>query len=219
MKLSKVAILSAVIGALFSCHMSQAQSLFSKWTPGKVTMADGQTFEADLFYKLKSEELEVKINKEVKAYKAKDVTTFEMKDGDSVEVYISLPFDLYEENSPVVFFQLLKELNDFYLLAKQEPEVANTYSNSISGTTMSSYQPEMLFFLTKEGKVEIYSSSNPGVMKMTVLKGSKRYVNIDLLRRLTDPYFDKLQEYAEQNYLSFGKKKDLLEILNYYESL
>ncbi len=219
MKLSRVIILVVIIVSLLSPLVSQAQSIFSKWRTGRVTLVGGETFDATLFYKLKSEELEVKIDNEVKTYKAKDITSFEIKDRDLVEVYISLPFDLYEENSPVVFFQLLKELNDFYFLSKQEPEVTNTYSGSSGGMVMSSYQPEILFFLTQEGKVEIYSSSNPGLTKRTLLNGQKVYVKIDLLKSLTDPYFGNLQTYAEENGLSFEKKNDLLKILDYYQSL
>lgn len=220
LKVRCIGILLVILNSLFSPHICKAQSPFNKWRTGKVTLADGQKFEGDLFYKLKSEELEVKIESEIKTYKAKDVASFEIRNRDLVEVYLSLPFDLNDENSPSVFFQLLMESNDFYFLSKKEPEVTNTYPSSPGGAmTMSSYQPEILFFLTKEGKVEIYSSSNPGLTKRTLLNGQKMYVNIDLLKTLTDTHFDRLQAYAEENRLSFEKKNDLLVILDYYQSL
>ena len=203
---------------MISPNIILGQSLFSKWEKGLVTLVDGEAFEATLFYKLETEELQIKTDREIKKYKPKDVVSFEIMDRDTSEVYYSLPFDLYDEKSPVAFFQLLKEMNDFWFLSKKQPEVTTTGGAPGGSMVMGSYQPEILFFLTQEGKIEIFSSSDPGLTKKTLL-GNKSYVKMELLRSLTDPYFEKLQDYANQNHLHFERKKDLLEILNYYQSL
>lgn len=149
---------------------------------------------------------------------------------DSLETYYALPFDMNEENSPSVFFQLRKALPDFWVLSRKAPEQKMTFYHPSGGgpggaTGGSSYtmivRPEMVFFLTNDGKITLYHSSAEITGKQSLLSGKRKSVeaNMALLQRLTEPHYAKLLAYADDAGLSFDKTADLLKILEYYRTL
>jgi len=75
----------------------------------------------------------------------------------------------------------------------------------------------MIFFLTNDGKVTLYHSSAE-LMARPALSEKRKTVkaNIAFLQQLTDPYYTKLVEYADNAGLDFENAADLLIILEYY---
>lgn len=132
------------------------------------------------------------------------------------------------------FFEVLFEAKTFALLSasssvqvKTREPIIGVYNPAVpgstpmvSGTTYS--QTEMLFIFDDEGNIKkwIEITSKEWDAFLIDSKSTKRKtVEKDILEDYTAPHYEKLKEYAKQNKLSFKKKEDILNILEYYKSL
>jgi hypothetical protein len=160
MKLSNP-VTAILIGILATLQPTVCEAQSKKWHPGRVTFKNGEELSGNLYYKIEKEELLLRHDDSTRVFRPRDIYSFEVETKDSLEIFYSLPFDLHEENSPPVFFQLLKELPDFWLLLRRT--LLETTSGSSPTTMRTVTGPvEMIFFLTNEGQVKLFcSQDNP----------------------------------------------------------
>jgi hypothetical protein len=132
------------------------------------------------------------------------------------------------------FFEVLFEAKTFALLSASSSVQVKTrepgYMPDASGgsqmvpfsagTTYS--QTEMLFIFDDEGNIKKWIEiTNKEIDAYLFEKKSTKRTNLekDILEDYTAPHYQELKEYAKKNKLSFKKKEDILNILEYYNSL
>ena len=135
------------------------------------------------------------------------------------------------------FFEVLYEAKSFALLSAsssvqvktREPVMGGAYNPTVPGTPMiplpaaTTYsQTEMLFIFDDEGNIKKWieiTNKESDAFLFDTKKTKRKTVEKDILEDYTAPHYESLKEYAKQNKLSFKKKEDILNILDYYKSL
>ena len=217
---------------------SFGQKKNGKFFPGQITLNSSESFEGQLSYDEYGKRLYFEKNDSVFTYSARDLKKFSFTKKDQLQEYEILPFPNYINHMVPTIFEVVWEGREVKLLKRwatltkkktyttpdhvQLTQVDPMTGKISNGPTLSiktkpktySYKlpntSEYLYFVNKENRVKPYLKR-----KATTRKILDRY----LLARLTKSHFKALKQYAEDNKLDFDKEKDLIKILNHYNTL
>jgi hypothetical protein len=196
------------LGSLFSAVTIQAQSgaINNNWYRGSIILTEGDSLTGDIHYDLQNNLVQVNAGNAIKAYSARQVWSFSFYDPDLMtdRRFYALPYKMESNYKAPVLFELLTE-GEVSLLAREKLVTENVPQWGYGGPGNYSYLRSRIrrdYFLGfANGNIRSYD-------------GSKK----DLLYLLKDKS-GEVKKFANSNRLRFDDKRDLVQIINYYNSL
>ncbi len=183
--------------------ISAQQFAADLWHTGKTVLDSGDTLRGNLKYDLKSDILQVQLEKKMESYTARKVLYFEIFDETikKYRIFYSLPYSTAGQYKAPVFFELLVE-GKLTVLCRESFEYRTTSSPLYYyGTYSRIVLINKYYFLKENGDIDEY-------------KGKK------------NDWFDFMQskkqeveKYAKTNRLDMDEKYDLARVIEYYNSL
>lgn len=195
---------------------------------GKIVLIDGVELVGKVKYDYKEGLLSFKDDINPRALQPEEVAFFEFRDPKSgkKKTYYSIEYrDPDTGFKDFYFFEVMKELKNFAVVAKMDRIHAESFGPAAPALANKDYkkmsQTETIFFLTSKMElkpyVKIVEDETEGMVdfhyKMNV------YINKILFEAFTGIYYSRLEEFAKKNKLSFKSKKDIVTILDEYEEL
>lgn len=195
---------------------------------GKIVLIDGVELAGKVKYDYKEGLLSFKDDINPRALQPEDVAYFEFIHPTlgKKKVYYSIEYrDPDTGSKDFHFFEVMKELKNFAVVAKLDRIHATSYGLTAPALASKDYkkmsQTETIFFLTNTMElkpyVKIVEDETEGMVdfhyKMNV------YIDKDLFEEFTGSYYPRLEEFAEKNQLSFKGKRDIITILEAYEAM
>jgi hypothetical protein len=177
---------------------------FEFWHEGKAVLESGDTLTGQLKYDLQQDLLQHRNTQSTaEVFTARKVLFFEIFDN-SVRKYrqfFSLPYALNGGYKAPVFFELLEE-GKMTLLAREAVEY-RTFTNPYGfGSFTRMVLVNYYFFLKDNGNIEPFL-------------GKKRADLLELMGKRKE----QVQDFIKQNRLDIEDKYDLVQIIEYYNSL
>ena len=196
------------LGVVVSASAVQAQSAaFSDtWYRGSVILTEGDSLSGDIHYDLQNNLLQINAGNALKAYSARQIWSFSFYDPDMMtdRHFYALPYSVEANYKAPVLFELLSE-GEVSLLSREKLVTENVPQYGYGGFGNYSYLRTRLrrdYFLGfANGNIKSYD-------------GTKR----DLLYLLKDKS-SEVKKFANTNRLRYDDKGDLIQIINYYNSL
>lgn len=179
------------------------------WHEGEVTLFDEQNFQGRIKYDLEKNNVQVTLtsNGSVKTYSSRNVESFEFIDAviRMKRSFFTLPFQKSQGYESPMFFELLTDgkvalLNRETVILRQMP--VYMYSTMAPTFTNVPVLIDNFYFLLK---------SEQRVIKFDEKKET-------ILQVLSDKK-EKIQEYLANNKVNFSRRQDLMQLLDYYNSL
>lgn len=200
----------AILGLLISAG-SSAQMLPSpyadRWSKGRIMLTSDDTLKGTVNYNPATDLLQINIDNTIKTFSAQQVASFDFFDTDNniVRYYKVYPFSAYSNYQTPVFFETLQE-GAITLLVRENAVVENApmYDNFGRRSFYSSPRIRMVYdfyFKKADGKVQKYKPSKKALLDMLSDKQSE------------------IKAYIKEHRLSYSSKKDLIQIINYYNTL
>lgn len=230
---------------MMSAGISRAQNLPDnsngdiEWGEGTVMLVDNTEIKGLLRFDEKREILAFESGKDSRSFTARKIIGFEYYDNrvDKQRVYFSLPYHNSDTGDETYgFFEVLRQYNNFSVLARKSPvtfkkkQAAAQAPNSdpLYGTTIWNQdaiileQLETVFLMNDTGSptafLEIIRKEvERGLLDRSVVKA--KLVDKKLLRNFVGGYYDQLINYAKERDWQLDVKEDLLQLLDYYESI
>ncbi len=131
------------------------------------------------------------------------------------------------------FFEILVECKTFALLStvgqlhvktsQGKPASTSPAGGTMFGSSSTTYsQMEVLLIFDVDGIVTtlltITNSETDGLI-FDESKTKTKKLDKSAIEKYTSPFFDQLKEFAKERDLSFKKRDDLVQILEYYKSI
>jgi hypothetical protein len=197
---------------------------------GKVVLPDGTVLTGRIKFNQKEGHLSFRDEFESTSFQPEDIGYFEFEDNSlhRLRRYYSIEYtDPETSMADVHFFEVLKELKDFALVAKMD-RVKNTTgrlssgnSNSFGGPSTTMAQTETVYFMSQTGELfpylKIVEKETEGMVDLHYIKNS--FIDQDLFEKFTSVHYPELVQFASDNNLQFKRKNDLVRILDQYELL
>lgn len=232
-----------VVLLYFLLSEGQAQEFAGEnieWSEGKIVMTKGVTLTGVLRYNSKSGLLSFNDGDESKALTPRSVVSFEYFDAikQTQRKFYSIDVEDSKGIRRPQFFEIIKECITFAVISTQnpvelkkkqawDPIYANTFGEDFNqkyrSKTVAS-QIEILYLIDNEGDINPYliitnEESPRSFTNDTKSKTKTKIVGDDYLKKLTDPHYSDLKAYAKEFKLDFGKKEELIRILDHYDQL
>lgn len=179
------------------------------WHEGEITLFDEQNFQGRIKYDLEKDNVQITLtsNGSVKTYSSRNVESFEFIDAvlRMKRSFFTLPFQKSQGYESPMFFELLTDgkvalLNRETVILRQMP--VYMYGTMAPTFTNVPVLVDNFYFLVKsEQKVIKFDEK-----KETILK-------------LLNDKSDKIQQYFANNKVNLSKRQDLMQLLDYYNSL
>jgi hypothetical protein len=179
------------------------------WHEGEITLFDEQNFQGRIKYDLEKDNVQITLtsNGSVKTYSSRNVESFEFIDAvlRMKRSFFTLPFQKSQGYESPMFFELLTDgkvalLNRETVILRQMPMyMYGTMAPSF--TNVPILVDNFYFLLKSEQKVIKFDEKKETVLK--VLSDKK----------------EKVQEYLANNKVNFSKRQDIMQLLDYYNSL
>jgi hypothetical protein len=186
-----------------SAALHAQQFPFEVWHEGKMVLDDGDTLRGTIKYDLQNDLIQFQKDEKLESYSARKVLYFEIFDV-TIKRYrnfFSLPYTTAGQYKAPVFFELLVE-GKLTVLCREAVEL-RTYSSPFYyyGTYTRQVLVNKYFILKDNGSIEEFISKRNDWYQ---LMGNKS---------------DEVQRYAKTNKLDLDEKYELVQVLNYYNSL
>jgi hypothetical protein len=206
------------------------------WNVGIIVTAEGEELHGLIWYNDNDGMVVFSDSVETHSLTPRRVTSFQFSEKESgrLKVFRSLNYhDADTGSDGYVFFEVLKELPSFIVLAKMDRlkvEPRQSWGKPYSSPRLMQHpqnrpmrfsQTQTIFFLGEKGVIEPYLNIVETEDERIVFTGQtkSKFVNEDLLKQYTGRNYLQMEQRAKENNLSFKKKDDLLKILDYYEQL
>jgi hypothetical protein len=212
-----------------------------EWFQGSVMLTTGKEVKGLIKYNDKTDIVCLENSRESKSFTARHVSAFEFYDEVEQKQRVFYAVEVEDKVNNVkrpLFFEVLVDSKEFALISKiapirferreyTTPAMFNPATGSFTAgryygypTTIS--QTETLFLFSKEGEVrpflEIKEKEVDGMFfDRSVIKN--RILDNDVLKRFTNSYYKALISYAKENSLNIKEKKDIIQLLEYYNQL
>jgi hypothetical protein len=207
------------------------------WSEGSVLLNDGKELSGLLRFDDNTGVLSYKNGDDSRTLIARSCAGFEFYDETLEKQRVFYVFSYEDKDNPkkFYFFEVLKEFKKFAVLSKVDPiEVEQRTSGGggyygptgtyMPGQTYSSTeinQTETIFFMGANGEIKPYlrivEKEIDGIFSRTRTKN--RFIEEELFEFYTQGHYNQLVSYADKNDLSFKRKKDIVSLLNEYETL
>jgi hypothetical protein len=185
---------------------AQPGAINDNWYRGKVVLTEGDSLAGELQYDLQNNLVQVNAGNAIKAYSARQIWSFSFYDPDlmSDRQFYSLPYKMESNYKAPVLFELLTE-GEVSLLARERLVTENVPQYGYGGFGNYSYLRTRIrrdYFLGfANGNIKSYS-------------GAKK----DLLYLLKDKS-GEVKKFANDHRFRFDDKRDLIQIVDYYNFL
>jgi hypothetical protein len=185
---------------------AQSAAMSDAWYRGKIILAEGDSLSGDIHYDLQNNLVQVNAGNSIKAYSARQVWSFSFYDPDMMadRRFYALPYKVESNYKAPVLFELLSE-GEVSLLAREKLVTENVPQYGYGGLGNYSYLRTRIrrdYFLGfANGNIKNYD-------------GTKK----DLLYLLKDKS-SEIKRFANANRLRYDDMRDLIQIINYYNSL
>jgi hypothetical protein len=200
------------------------------WSEGSVLLTDETELKGEVRYDDRNGVLSFRDGDDSQAMTERRVVTFEFYDErlERQRRFITLP---YEESPGAVqsyFFEVLKELKTFAVLAKANPLAVTTHNtpsgpnNMPSGRVTVIMHLETVYIMCQDGEIRPFFENsirhNNKTLKRTEGENSmgSNLRPAALIECVGHDRYTLLKKYARENNLSFERKEDLMKIMDYY---
>jgi hypothetical protein len=194
-----------------------------EWRPGSISLVNGSNRSGYIKFNDKTGLLSFRDEEEEMTFTPNTVNrfTFQQTDSTKREFYALLIQEYEQPLEHLAFFEVLRQFNDFALLARPyraETKKRRTYSPGVGWIDMYDYvdQNEILYFVDDKGKVMPY-------MKVTYESDQRRpraeMLNAHLLKVYTGPHYSAVQKFLKEHKLKVKRRQDLLLVLDHYAQL
>jgi hypothetical protein len=190
-----------VFALMISLAAEAQQFSFEYWHNGYLILEGGDTLKGQLKYNLQTDLLQFKAANHFETYTPRKVVFFEIFDALSKDYrkFYSLPYSANNSYKAPIFFELLAE-GKMTLLARESVEYKTYSSFYYYGSYTRLVLVYKYFLLGDNGDISEF-------------RGKKN----DWLYEMGN-YGDEVQKYAKSNKLDFDEKKDLMRIVEYYNT-
>jgi len=204
------------------------------WHEGSMMLSDGTELKGLLKYNDKTGILNYQNGNDSRSLLPRSLVAFEYYDEAIARqrVFYSL-----EEKDPEAevkrfyIFEVMKEFRDFAVLSKSErleirqkqnPGWVDANNVTTQSVRIEYEQTETIYFMTREGKLQPYlqiveKDIDDGWFDWSRTKN--KFVKEEAFAEFTGSAWQKLVEFASEKKLSFKRKKDILQVLAYYETI
>ncbi|MCD9016925.1 hypothetical protein [Parachryseolinea silvisoli] len=214
---------------------SQGETL--PWYEGSILLTDETRLVGQVRYDDRHGVLSYQDGDDSKAFNERRVIAFEFFDQELKQrrQFITLPF---EESGQPFFFEILKELKTFAILVKTDllemkqnnagggsPHI-NASGTAVAPSTMPgsvrATQLETVYLMSKDGELfRLFKRSvdhDPDDLVQTDGENDrgKGFYADHLIACIGKNRYMLLEKYAQENKLSFNRKRDLVKVMNYY---
>lgn len=185
---------------------AQAVRLQDLWYQGTLVLEDGETLTGELQYNLQNNVVQINLNSSVKAYSARQLFSFQVHDPDLMQerIFYALPYNVEANYKAPILFELLAE-GDVSLLAREKLVTENIPQYDY--WTGNNY-----YYIRNRIGHDFYFGYADG--KIVRYDGSKR----DFFHWIKDRS-EQMKGFVSQNRLRYDSKQDLIEMIDYYNSL
>lgn len=205
--LTFILILSAaLLLAQISALHAQNNGFTDAWYRGTLILAEGDTLTGDIHYELESDLVQISTNNTLKTYSARQIWSFQVYDPDLMadRRFFVLPYTRESSYKVPVLFELLTE-GDISLLAREKLVTENIPRYNYWTNNQYYYTRTRLsndyFFGFANGNIRRYD-------------GSKQ----DFFYLVKDKSGD-IKNFVKANKLRYDDKHDLIQIINFYNSI
>jgi hypothetical protein len=212
------------------------------WSEGSILFNEGTELKGFLNYNDKTGLLSFEQGSDSQSFRPRDVVGFEFYDEQTSRQRIFYTFSYEDTQSNIkqpLFFEVVRELERFTVLAKSDPlnvrqktlSTPATYNNFTgmysSGSSVASgievSQIETIYIMDKKGSIspftQIVSKEIDGVF-FDRSKSKNKLLDKDLLEQyIGKEMYEKVMDYARKNSFKFQNKDDLFKILDYYSEI
>ncbi len=210
-----------------------------EWGEGTLMLADNTEIKGLLKFDEKRELLAYEGGKDSRTFTPSKIIGFEYHDNrvDRQRVYFSLPHRNQDTGEEAYgFFEVLRQYNNFSVLTRKSPVTFRKKlaaaqapnSDPLYGTTIWNQdaiileQLETVFLMNDTGSLTAFLETTQkeverGFLDRSVVK--TKLVDKKLLRNFVGDYYDHLISYAKEHEWQLDVKEDLLQLLDYYESI
>jgi hypothetical protein len=216
------------------------------WSEGSILLTDETEMRGQVRYDDRTGMLSFHDGDDASAFNERRVIAFDFFDQklDKKRQFVTLPFeDPATHSSQLYFFEILKELKQFAILAKSDPltVVTKEYvisspagidpsgvptpspgSGTVVATKTTAARLESVYLMDKNGairrlfKTSIEYDADAMTQEDDENEKGKALRKDYLLECIGKNRYTLLEQYARENKLSFKKKEDLLKIMDYY---
>jgi hypothetical protein len=219
-----------------------------EWGEGSIILTDQTEIMGLVKFNDKSGLLSYTEGNDSRSFTARSVLGFEFFDEKigRQRVFYTLEYAGKEDQlKRPVFFEVLKDFNDFAVLAKTDPtefEVKNyTSGAAINGipiassngpTTTKMYYSQTVFILTPSGDLKPYVKLIHKIVdkdrgfwsdadrELTREKFKSKILDNDLLEKhFPEPGYSHMMDFVAENRLDLETKEDLIKALEYYKTI
>ena len=221
------------------CSVSYAQNVSNRegWTKGSITLTNGTTLNGYVTYNRQEDFITYRDGDNNKVFTSRNVIQVSFYDATEggERMFVSLPYkDDYtsQDQTPYVIFEVLKEFSGFAVLSRITPAeagfLASTRNVIMSTPITRAYEPEsiqqdVIYIVDDKGSIRPYFKEVYRVNSHASERDEHSKAKI-LNERLLSEYigfatYQKLQEYASENHLSFHQRAGFMKVLAYYETI
>jgi hypothetical protein len=197
--------------ALFCLNFQAEAQKFSRdyWHQGEIDLGSGETIKGQVKYELERDNLVFQSGNILRSYFAQAVDAWQIVDAtnNQIRYFYTLPYSADGPNGykKPTFFELLVEGNHLTLFSREQivEKIENVYDPYwFSGRSVRvAVQEENYFFMDKEGNIQDAEDTLDGVLQF-----------------MSDQ--DKaLRKFIKTNELKIERRSDMVQIVNYYNSL
>jgi hypothetical protein len=183
---------------------AQTGAFRDTWYNGILILTEGDTLMGAIHYEIENDLVQIDISSAVKTYSARQIWSFRIQDPDikAERIFFALPYNVESSYKVPMLFELLTE-GEVSLLAREKlvtesiPQYNYWGNNYYTRTRLTSDY----FFGYANGRIKRYD-------------GSKR----DFFYLIKDNS-SELKKFVNENRLRYNDRYDLVQIINYYNSL
>ena len=183
---------------------AQTSAFRDIWYKGTLILTEGDTLSGAIHYEIENDLVQIDISSSVKTYSARQIWSFRIQDPDikAERVFFALPYNVEGSYKVPMLFELLTE-GEVSLLAREKlvtesiPQYNYWGNNYYTRTRLSSDY----FFGFANGKIRRYDGSKKDFFYLIKDKSSE------------------LKKFVNENRLRYNDIYDLVQIIDYYNSL
>jgi hypothetical protein len=209
----------------------------NQWYAGSLMLKNGAELKGMVKYREESGLINFSDGDENKTFTSMTVVAFEFFDESLGKQRMFYSFETLDPDSKrnrYFFFEVLKEFKTFAVLSRLTPIEqdlrtspsgigSNGMPTSMEVTGVKYSQTEFIYFLGSDNKLEPYLR----IVEQEIddnfwfdrNKTKNRFVDEDVFARFAGEDWQKIDAFAKEKNLSFKRKKDLLQIFDYYGTL
>jgi hypothetical protein len=197
-----------LIALLLFSKVSFSQTFPSDiWYEGKVYLDSVQELKGHVKYDFTNDLIQVNSDNLIKTFSARKINYFEVIDPQShrLRVFYSIPYFRVSDYKVPMLFEAVQEGKTLSLLSREYITTESvpqydfyTHRNYYFNRTVLAYN---YYFLFKDGKIRQYHLNRTELL--------------DLLKDKSN----EIKKFMKENRLKHDKREDLIEIVNYYNSL